>query len=253
MRKAIGDSLVDELNRELEGQKNALKYPVQIRQWVNENSIGWKQRLIHNSVPFLAGLPDSNEETMNFLIDSGFGPSKQKFIQDIAWNLRRQKCENLKKKVSIKIPNSAYFYMVIDFWGVLEENEVHLCFSSKFQTESFSDSMLHGCDVLVARSPAHFVSDVQRVKAVFKPELHALKDVIVFSAKGDIPLADKLSGGDYDGDKAWVCWEPAIVSNFVNANVPPSPDLSRYPKKDKTLYQYLVRQHGKVAAVPAMI
>ncbi|KAE9571260.1 putative RNA-dependent RNA polymerase SHL2 [Colletotrichum fructicola] len=253
MRKAIGDSLVDELNRELEGQKNAMKYPVQFRQWVNENSIGRKQRLIHNSVPFLAGLPDSNEETMNFLIDGGFEPSKQKFIQDIAWNLRRQKCENLKKKMSIKIPNSAYFYMVIDFWGVLEENEVHLCFSSKFQTESFSDSMLHGCDVLVARSPAHFVSDVQRVKAVFKPELHALKDVIVFSAKGDIPLADKLSGGDYDGDKAWVCWEPAIVSNFVNANVPPSPDLSRYLKKDKTLYEDLVRRHGKVAAVPAMI
>ncbi|KAJ0268939.1 hypothetical protein COL940_012908 [Colletotrichum noveboracense] len=203
IRKAIGDSLVDELNRELEGQKNAMKYPVQFRQWVNETAIGRKQRLIHNSVSFLAGLPDSNEETMNFLIDGGFEPSKQKFIQDIAWNLRRQKCENLKKKMSIKIPNSAYFYMVIDFWGVLEENEVHLCFSSKFQAESFSDSMLHGCDVLVARSPAHFVSDVQRVKAVFKPELHALKDVIVFSAKGDIPLADKLSGGDYDGDKAW--------------------------------------------------
>ncbi|KAJ0383438.1 hypothetical protein COL922a_010480 [Colletotrichum nupharicola] len=195
MRRAIGDSLVDELNRELEGQKNAMKYPVQFRQWVNENSIGRKQRLIHNSVPFLAGLPDSNEETMNFLIDGGFEPSKQKFIQDIAWNLRRQKCENMKKKMSIKIPNSTYF--------------------------------LH--------------------------ELHALKDVIVFSAKGDIPLADKLSGGDYDGDEAWVCWEPAIVSNFVNANVPPSPDLSRYLKKDKTLYEDLVRRHGKVAAVPAMI
>ncbi|KAF9880390.1 RNA-dependent RNA polymerase [Colletotrichum karsti] len=233
MRQAIADNLVDELNRELEGQKSAMKYPVQFRLWVNENSLSRRQRLANNRVPFLAGLPDSSEETMNVLIDGGFEPSQQKYLQDIAWNLRRTKCENLKKKMSIKIPNSAYFFMVVDFSGILEENEVHLCFSSKFQTESFSDSMLHACDVLVARSPAHFVSDVQRVKAVFKPELHALKDVIVFSAKGNVPLADKLSGGDYDGDKAWVCWEPSIVSNFKNHDVPPSPDLSKYLRKDK--------------------
>lgn len=253
MRKAIGDSLIDELNRELEAQRNAMRYPVQFRQWVNENSVPRRYRLAHSRVPFLAGLPESTEETMNFLLDGGFDPKTQKYLQQLAWEQRKSKCENLKKKMSIKIPSSAYLYMVVDFWGYLEEDEVHVCFSSKFQTESFSDSMLHGCDVLVARSPAHFVSDVQRVKAVFKPELHALKDVVVFSSKGRVPLADKLSGGDYDGDKAWVCWEPSIVSNFVNAEVPPSPDLSDYLKKEKTTYGDLVQRHGKAAAVSDMI
>lgn len=253
MRNSIGKSLIEELNREIEDQRNAMMYPLQFRKWVHENASMTRQRQINERVPYLGGLPDSSEERMNFLLDGGFEPQKQKYLQDLAWNIRLRKCEDLKKKMSIKVPNSAYFFMVVDFWGVLEENEVHLCFSSKFQTETFSDSILHGCDVLVARSPAHFVSDVQRVKAVFKPELHALKDVVVFSAKGNVPLADKLSGGDYDGDKAWVCWEPTIVSNFNNAKVLPNPDLSKYLKQDKTTFADLVSQHGKAGAVSDMV
>ncbi|OHE90883.1 RNA-directed RNA polymerase [Colletotrichum orchidophilum] len=245
MRESIGNIFVEELNRELEGQKNAMKHPLEFRKWNAENSSTRKQRLTHGRVPFLAGLPVEREETMNFLLDGGFEPQKQKFLQDIAWNLRRSLCESLKKKMSIKIPNSTYVFMVVDHFNQLEEGEVHLSFSSKFQTETFSGSMLHGCDVLVARSPAHYVSDMQRVKAVFKPELHPEKNIIVFSAKGDVPLADKLSGGDYDGDKAWVCWEPAIVSNFKNAEVPPSPNLSSYLRIDKTTFGDLVQQQDK--------
>ncbi|EFQ34383.1 RNA-directed RNA polymerase [Colletotrichum graminicola] len=241
MREVIGKSLVDELNRQLEEQKDAMKYPLQFRQWISQTSSTRTQRLAHGHVPYMGGLPESNEEIMNSLIDAGFDPRRQRYLQELAWNLRYSLCESLKKKMSIKVSNSAYLFMVVDFWNVLEEGEVHLCFSSKFQTDTFSDSILHGCDVLVARSPAHFVSDIQRVKAVFKPELHTIKDVIVFSAKGNVPLADKLSGGDYDGDKAWVCWEPAIVSNFKNADVPPIPDLSSYLKKDTTAFADLGR------------
>ena len=40
-----------------------------------------------------------------------------------------------------------------------------------------------------------------QVKAVYKLQLRHMKDVIVFPTKGQIPLASKLQGGDYDGDK----------------------------------------------------
>lgn len=46
--------------------------------------------------------------------------------------------------------------------------------------------------------------------------LRRLKDVIVFSTKGEIPLADVLSGGDYDGDQVWVCWDRQVVEPFRN-------------------------------------
>ncbi|KAJ0335623.1 hypothetical protein KNSL1_013545 [Colletotrichum chrysophilum] len=253
MRKVVGDNVLRQLSDELEALRNAIKHPLQFRKWVDENSTARKKRLAHSSVPFLAGLPESKEEQLSYLGDGGFEPTKQKFMQDMMWKLQSKKCENVTKKMSIRIPNSAYLYMVVDFWGILEENEVHVCFSSTFRTEGFSDSMLHGCDVLVARSPAHLVSDIQRVKAVFKPELRALKNVIVFPAKGDVALADKLSGGDYDGDRAWVCWEPAIVSNFENANVPTRPDLSGFLRKDEASFGDLTRQVGKSSAASTMI
>ena len=108
---------------------------------------------------------------------------------------------------------------------VLEEGEVHLGFSKTFfdpQTK-FQDTILHNLDVVVARSPALLPSDIQRVKAVFKPELRGLKDVVVFSAKGASPLASMLSGGDYDGDRVWICWDQSIVDKFTNASMPLNP------------------------------
>lgn len=38
----------------------------------------------------------------------------------------------------------------------------------------------------------------------------------------------KVASGDYDGDQAWVCWDPDIVQPFRNADVPPPPELGYY-------------------------
>ncbi|KAK4163856.1 putative RNA-dependent RNA polymerase SHL2 [Cladorrhinum sp. PSN259] len=243
MRQAIGERLKNDLEKEFETQKSALKSPLNLRQWINEHWSGRADRVRNGAVSFLGGLPEKKEEVLNLLLASGFDPMKQKYLQDQAWDLQKQKCDLLKTKMNIKVSRSAYIYMVVDFWGVLEENEVHVGFSSKFRDEADDTSytLLADCDVLVARSPAHFVSDVQKVRAVFKSELHGLKDVIVFPRKGNVALAEKLSGGDYDGDMAWVCWDPDIVSSFVNADVPKEPDLSKYLGKDKVTFKQLVQ------------
>jgi hypothetical protein len=51
------------------------------------------------------------------------------------------------------------------------------------------------------------------------------------------------SGGDYDGDKAWVCWESSIVDNFQNADMPKVPNLVREGWLDKvsTTYEQLIQ------------
>ena len=248
MKTRIGAILADGLQKELETQRLAMSSPIQFRQWLHENGSVSRRagRLRNFEVPFLAGLPRSMDEQMGFLLDGGFDPRKQKFLQEMAWTLRKDKCEELKKRLNIKVGRSTYAYMVVDFYGVLEEDEIHLGFSSRFRDEQsgFSETFLHGFDVLVARSPAHYVSDIQRVKAVFKPELGYLKDVVVFPIKGDVALADKLSGGDYDGDMAWVCWDPDIVNNFQNADVPKAPDLFDMGFMTKRTDKYEDLQHA---------
>jgi len=246
MRRTIGARLADDLQKEFDLQNEAFSSPIQFKQWLTSNFSTRANRVSAGHVPMLAGMPQSREESLQLLIDSGFDPRKQKYIRETTLQLQIDKCGDLKSKMHIKVGQSAYVYMVVDFWGVLQEGEVHLGFSSKFQAEDQDHSLtlLTDCDVLVARSPAHFASDVQKVRAVFKNELHFLKDVIVFSSFGDVPLADKLSGGDYDGDQAWVCWDPEIVNNFENAEVPPPTDLSEYLVKDKTRFEDLVALHS---------
>jgi hypothetical protein len=97
-----------------------------------------------------------------------------------------------------------------------------------------------------ANTRCYSVSDIQKVKAVFKPELASLTDVVVFPTTGNVALADKLSGGDYDGDTAWVCWDPNIVQNFESAEVPVTPDLFRegFFRKEAHTFQDLLAEHG---------
>jgi len=54
-------------------------------------------------------------------------------------------------------------------------------------------------------------------KAVDRPELHHLTDVIVCSTKGPRRAADTIIIGDYDGDKGLLIFQPELVEPFVNA------------------------------------
>lgn len=60
---------------------------------------------------------------------------------------------------------------------------------------------------------------MQKVRCICHPELAHLKDVVILPSKGQIPLAAKLQGGDYDGDTFWVCADERLVSPFKNAPV----------------------------------
>lgn len=243
MRDAIGRILTENLKHEIECQRAAMDDPRAFRKWVRDTNYGVKERLAHGEVVMQGGMPTSLEEKLNMLLDAGFDPKKLKYLQDLARKSYSDKCEQLKERMHIIVGRSAYMYMVPDFTGTLKEGEVHVCFSGAFEDDvsGYSETLLDGHDVLVSRSPAHFSSDVQKVRAVYRPELKHLKDVVVFSTQGDISLATLLSGGDFDGDQAWVCWEPALVDAFENSVTPVQPDLVKegYMSKELTTYREL--------------
>lgn len=253
IRKVFINNMVLKSEEETEDLKLALQHLELFRKWIRESNKSSAYRLSSRGIPFLGGLPENYEDTMSFLVDGGFDPMKLKFLQDLAFQRQKQKGDTVKEALNIKIKKSAYAYMIVDFWGVLEPGEVHMCFSSKFNDGTDELSDLDGIDILVGRCPAHLPSDIQKVKAFFKPELRHLRDVVIFSSKGDIPLAAKLSGGDYDGDKAWVCWDPDIVGNFENADVPPKPDFSAYLGKDRDKLSDLKAQYGRGRYIDAMV
>ncbi|PKS10356.1 hypothetical protein jhhlp_002107 [Lomentospora prolificans] len=225
-RRTLATLLCRTVKEELDSRILEARDPLALQRWAGLGQLARSDRIHHGKVPFVGGLPNSDDEALKFLLDGGFLPTELGYIREMVYVIARKKHEKLQSKLQIQVPRSTYAYMVVDFLGVLEENEVHLGFSSSFQSDAGeAETILHDIPILVARAPAHFPSDIQKVKAVFRTELRHLKDVIVFSSKGNVPLADLLSGGDYDGDKAWICWDPTIVDNFQNAPVPSQPDL----------------------------
>jgi hypothetical protein len=248
MRQALSRLLENGLTHEIGRQRAAMDNRQAFRKWARDMDSGLVDRIKHGEVLYRAGLPIANGEKINLLLDSGFDPKKLRYLKDLAWGLYKSKCDVLQEKLNITVGRSAYLPMVVDFTGILEPDEVHIGFSSAFKDETtdFCDTILTDMDILVARSPAHYISDIQKVKAVFKTELSALKDVVVFSTKGDRPLAALLSGGDYDGDIAWVCWEQTLVNEFQNAPIPDCPDLIElgHIKKISTTYADLVSQES---------
>ncbi|KAI8648914.1 RNA-dependent RNA polymerase [Fusarium sp. Ph1] len=182
---------------------------------------------------------------MNFLVDGGFEPLKLQFLNDLVFGHQRRRWERIEDKLNVKVGQSTYAFMAVDFQNVLAADEVHLCFSSSFNDGTRELHDLGGMDVLIG-CPAHLPSDIQKVKAVFRPELRHLKDIVIFPRTGDEPLAQKLSGGDYDGDRAWICWDPDIVNNFEGVDVPPKPSFERYFLPDTRQLGDLISCHGKM-------
>ncbi|KAL2013601.1 hypothetical protein VTN00DRAFT_1126 [Thermoascus crustaceus] len=150
------------------------------------------------------------------LLEAGFSPRDFLPLRTRLRHCLKATLDRYVEDLHIRVPLSTYAYCIADPYGVLKPDEVHFGFSTQWQDPAFEDNLLDGVDVLVGRLPAHFPWDIQRRRAVWKPELRHFKDVIVFPTTGDIPLAHILSGGDYDGDMPWICWDRGIVKSFKN-------------------------------------
>lgn len=164
----------------------------------------------------------NDAEAIIRLTEAGFTPRSFYPLRKRLGRCLRDLLDRYVDELHIEVPLSTYAFCIADPYGILEEDEVHFGFSNNWRDPwgQFEDNLLDGMDVLVGRLPAHVPSDIQRRRAVWKPELRHFKDVIVFPTTGDIPLAHMLSGGDYDGDTPWICWDQNIVQRFQNSDLP---------------------------------
>jgi hypothetical protein len=126
MKKHIGNELKVYLQEQLEAQRAAMQDPRQFRLWAHQSGTSCQpERIRYGKVPFIAGLPKSKEDRMAFLLDGGFHPEKQKLLWDLAFDLRKEQCDELATRLNIRIGRSTYAYMVVDFLGILKEGEIH--------------------------------------------------------------------------------------------------------------------------------
>lgn len=102
-----------------------------------------------------------------------------------------------QQRCRVMVPKSRLLYGVCDSKDVLKEGE---CFVRVTMEGDGQPRQLNGMEILVTRNPCLHPGDLQKFKAVARPELAHLIDCIVFPTRGKRPSADLMSGGDLDGD-----------------------------------------------------
>ena len=213
--------------------------------------------------------PNGVTSIMAQMVQAGFMDSKEPFLCSLlnlwkAWSLKR-----LKEKANIIVEQGAFLFGVVDEAGVLrghvdsrvkhmkdpsdaekEEAKKHDLPEIFLQIPETNDSRkyrIHTGLCIVGRNPSLHPGDIRMVVAADKPELHHLRDVVVFPSTGDRSIPSMCSGGDLDGDDYFVIWDERLIPNEWNY----APMECRGPKpveksevKEKHLIQFFV-QHMK--------
>ncbi|CAK5272930.1 unnamed protein product [Mycena citricolor] len=199
---------------------------------------------------YISGCPSSLAETVMALLDAGFTPQSLPVLRDKLKQIALKKIKYRSHHFRYDVLQSASAFVVPDAWEVLGENEIHFKSSRRefnVGPDGLETDIILG-DVLMTRNPCKVPTDVRKVKAVKKIELHDVVDVIVCSVKGSRRLIDYLAGGDYDGDTAVVIWDKSIVEPFRNAperfSVEPRELAANFQRNDTSVSTFNINFSG---------
>jgi len=148
-----------------------------------------------------------------------------------------EELKRYREKSKFPVMESMYLRMLPDHTGLLESNEVFVALGD----ESAQYDIDRLGSIIAMRLPSYFVGDLRKFNnVVSKAELLqrcpkkakffcGIVAGLILSTKGARSEAEMMSGGDFDGDKAWCCWNEVIVSSVrelqghnTNSNHPPT-------------------------------
>lgn len=134
---------------------------------------------------------------MMSMIRAGFMQREDPFLKNLLTLFKLQMLEQLSKKARIFVPKGAYLLGVCDETGVLAEGEIFVQVSS---VENPNKRRIIEGKCVVVRCPCFHPGDIRVVRAVNRPSLMHMYDVVAFNTKGHRGIPSMCSGGDLDGD-----------------------------------------------------
>ncbi|XP_075534423.1 uncharacterized protein LOC142568311 [Dermacentor variabilis] len=164
----------------------------------------------------------------------GIDLTVEPFFRALVRAVNKKVLKELKTKARILIPPSSgrTMFGVLDETGTLEYGQVFVQYSNDMLRYKVNDpaTILEG-DVIVTKNPCMHPGDIRKLTAVNVPQLHHVRDCIVFPAKGDRPHPDEMAGSDLDGDEYSVLWYEDLI---FKANCNPMNYHHDPPRERKT-------------------
>ena len=215
---------------------------------------------------------DFNQMTLqlaSMLLD-GFMQTRDPFTISCLHLWRSWSIKYLKEKARMYVENGAFVLGCIDETGTLkghfndDTNDEEARQDTGSLPEIFLQipepsckgmwKVLEGICVL-ARNPSLHPGDVRVVNAVNVPQLHHLRNCVVFPQTGDRDIPSMCSGGDLDGDDYLVMWDADLLPqewNYPAMNYdPPPPKMSSGPVTvdDMTSFFVTHMKHSNVSRI----
>jgi RNA-dependent RNA polymerase len=171
--------------------------------FLNENSA---LEMLSNYSSFLLALFE-----VKVCYASGISILSDPLLRKILELIVRKNLKELKEKARLPVPfnSGRNMFGCVDEYRVLEYGQVFL----QYTTEA--GMKIHTGRVMVTKNPCMHPGDVRMFTAVNRPELHHIRDCIVFPQKGHRPHPDEMAGSDLDGDEYTVIWMEEL---FIKKN-----------------------------------
>ncbi|TFK70694.1 RNA-directed RNA polymerase [Pluteus cervinus] len=181
------------------------------------------------AIDFLSCL-DAHSIAEKVLLDGLEDPDVTKKVRSLQMKeVGSFKNDKEKQRERMIVKKSRLVFGVCDPYRVLKEGQVHL----RVLTRKGEATTVHG-DVLVVRNPCLHPGDCLKLRAVSHPKLAHLLDCVVFASvarPGHHAAPSMSSGGDLDGDKYFVCWDPDLVPSKVAESYDYPPNKEHVSKK----------------------
>ncbi|XP_077522384.1 uncharacterized protein LOC144133269 [Amblyomma americanum] len=150
----------------------------------------------------------------------GIDLTVEPFFRALVCAVNKKVLKELRTKARILVPPNygRTMFGVLDETGTLEYGQVFVQYSNDMLRYKVNDpaTILEG-DVIVTKNPCMNPGDIRKLEAVNVPQLHHVRDCIVFPQKGERPHPDEMAGSDLDGDEYSVLWyEDLIFNNNCN-------------------------------------
>ncbi|KAJ5967824.1 hypothetical protein N7501_004072 [Penicillium viridicatum] len=221
------------LNRQLILVLSALGIPDKVFHAKLNNMLGSFHRAMCNdskAINLLQKYIDPNQTTLTLaqMVSDGFRKNEEPFANTMLELWKSWHLKHLKEKAKIAIDQGANLLGVMDETGVLKGYFKNVLPNRKASYEerlaALPEIFVQICRLdgageyevieglcILARNPSLHPGDIRVVRAVNRPELHGLRDVVVLPQTGDQDIASMCSGGDLDGDDYLIIWDPDLI------------------------------------------
>lgn len=155
----------------------------------------------------------ANHSIVNRLLDAGFPIKTDRFVREWVGAVRNQLLLDLRLKARICVPQGIILMGIMDETQTLAPDQVF------FQVRDPKRINIpeRGSLLAVGRNPCLHSGGIRLLKMVDAstfPRLRGLFDVLVFSAQGDRPQSNMMSGGDLDTSRFGIRPSWALPANI---------------------------------------